>query len=86
MEKNHGANIVFLGTDGSKGASFVALSNKTEVDAKKIIESAILLCGGNGGGNKNYAQSMGGDCNKIDTVISGMQDVGLKIKNLSFSR
>ena len=70
IKKQSKQNITVISGNMKDKASFVVMTKNTKYDAKKIIEFIIEKCGGNGGGNQDYAQLSGADSSRADSTIS----------------
>ena len=61
--------FVFLATIQSDKVVFIAKSNNKNLDAGKIVKEAAMVCGGSGGGRKDFAQAGGKDASKVNEAI-----------------
>ena len=66
LANKYSNTVVFIVNSKEESASFLAKSNSS-VDASYLVKEIALLVGGNGGGNKTFAQ--GGCKSKVDVSL-----------------
>lgn len=64
--------VVLANSDGSK-VSFITLATETAIkkglSAGDIVREVAKVCGGNGGGRKDFAQAGAKDCSKVNEAL-----------------
>lgn len=69
--------FVFLASIINGKIIFVAKSNNNKLDAGKIVREAAKICGGAGGGRKDFAQAGGKDITKLPEALKYVKELVL---------
>ncbi|MGE4571893.1 MAG: alanine--tRNA ligase [Candidatus Izemoplasmatales bacterium] len=69
--------FVFLASIYNEKVIFVAKSNDPNIDAGRIVKEAAIICQGNGGGRKDFAQAGGKDTERVQEAIDKVKDLVL---------
>lgn len=66
---------VFMASVIDDKVVFIAKTTKSDVNAGELVKEAAKLCGGNGGGRKDFAQAGGKDISKVSLALEKVKEL-----------
>jgi len=65
-----GEGTIFISTVSEDKLAFVCKTTNPDVNAGDLVKGAAVICGGNGGGRKDFAQAGGKDISKLEDALA----------------